>query len=44
MKLTLRIWRQPDRHHPGSYERHALDRTSPRTCRCWKPSISSMNS
>ena len=29
MKLTLRIWRQPDRHHPGSYERHALENVSP---------------
>ena len=29
MKLTLRIWRQPDRHQPGSYERHALNNVSP---------------
>ena len=28
MKLTLRIWRQPDRHQPGSYERHALENVS----------------
>ena len=29
MKLTLRIWRQPERQHPGNYERHVLDSVSP---------------
>ena len=29
MKLTLRIWRQPGRDHPGSYERHSLESVSP---------------
>ena len=29
MKLTLRIWRQPGRDHPGGYERHSLESVSP---------------